>query len=125
MKNSLIIVAFFICGILGGLFSLLPELILKTDFSSYALYVLMFFVGVSVGADKDAWKIIKNAKLKIILVPLSIIVGTFIGVGVFSFFLVFLNVLSKPINHPVHVLPIYFIKPILVYIFNVVINQFI
>jgi len=87
MKSSLIIVTFFICGIFAGLFSLLPEFILENDLSSLALYVLMFFVGISIGADKNAWNIVKNARFKIVLVPISVIVGTFIGVGVVSMFL--------------------------------------
>ncbi len=87
MKNSLIIVAIFICGILCGIFSYLPEFILKNDLCSYVLFFLMFLVGVSIGADNNACKIIRNVKLKIILVPLSVIIGTFIGVGFFSFFI--------------------------------------
>ncbi|MEE9439746.1 MAG: lysine exporter LysO family protein, partial [Saprospiraceae bacterium] len=84
MKSSLIIVVFFICGVLLSVFSLLPGFLIETDFSSYVLYLLMFFVGISIGADKDVLKILKGAKLKIMLVPLSIIIGTFIGVGLFS-----------------------------------------
>ncbi|HNW83678.1 MAG TPA: lysine exporter LysO family protein, partial [bacterium] len=87
MKNSLIITAFFVAGVATGIFVLLPEFIIETDLSSYALYILMFFVGISIGADKGAWKIIKRAKFKIVLVPLSVIAGTFLGVGLISFFL--------------------------------------
>lgn len=87
MKNSLIITAFFVAGVATGIFVLLPEFIVETDLSSYALYILMFFVGISIGADKGAWKIIKRAKFKIVLVPLSVIAGTFLGVGLISFFL--------------------------------------
>lgn len=87
MRSSLIIVAFFICGTLCGVFSLLPGFITKTNLENYALYVLMFFVGISIGADKNAWKIIKNARFKILLVPLSVLIGTFLGVGIFSLFL--------------------------------------
>jgi len=87
MKGSLIIVTFFICGIFAGKFALLPEFILENDLSSFALYILMFFVGVSIGADKNALKVIKDAKFKIVLVPISVIVGTFVGVGLISFFL--------------------------------------
>ncbi|MCD4817356.1 MAG: lysine exporter LysO family protein [Candidatus Cloacimonetes bacterium] len=91
MKNSIVIVIFFICGILCGLFSILPKFFLSTDINSYVLYILMFFVGISVGADKSALKIIKKAKLKILLVPLSVVIGTFIGVGIFSIFIPNMN----------------------------------
>ncbi|MFO7736669.1 MAG: lysine exporter LysO family protein [bacterium] len=87
MKNSLIIVGFFVLGIIIGLYDLLPQIFVETDFSLYALYILMFLVGIGIGADKNAWKILKNAKFKIILVPLTVIIGTAIGVGIISIFL--------------------------------------
>ena len=87
MKSSLIIVSFFILGILLSIYSLIPKFLLESDLSSYVLYVLMFFVGISIGADKDVLKILKGVKLKIILVPLSIIIGTFIGIGFTSVFI--------------------------------------
>ena len=84
MKNSLIILGFFVAGTLLGLFSMIPPYILKNDLSPYALYLLMFLVGVSVGADKKAWGILKNARLKIIMVPLVVIAGTLAGAAVVS-----------------------------------------
>ena len=87
MKSSLSIVGFFILGILLSIYSLIPDFILKSDLSSYVLYVLMFFVGISIGADKDVLKILKGVKLKILLVPLSVIIGTFIGIGFTSIFI--------------------------------------
>jgi uncharacterized membrane protein YbjE (DUF340 family) len=47
----------------------------------------MFLVGIGIGADKNAWKILKNAKFKIILVPLTVIIGTAVGVSIVSIFL--------------------------------------
>ncbi len=87
MKNSLIIVGFFVLGILAGMYSLLPEAWLKNDLSAYALYFLMFLVGMGIGTDKKAWKILKSVRLKIILVPLTIIIGTLTGVAFVSLFL--------------------------------------
>lgn len=87
MKNSLIIVGFFAAGILLSLFSLAPSFVTNNDLSSYALYLLMFLVGASIGADKKAWKILKNARLKIILVPLTVIIGTLAGVALVSVFI--------------------------------------
>jgi len=87
MKSSLTIVGFFILGILLSIYALIPKFLLESDFSSYVLYVLMFFVGISIGADKDVLKILKGVKLKIILVPLSVIIGTFIGIGFTSVFI--------------------------------------
>lgn len=91
MKSSITIVGFFICGILAGLFSLLPKFLLDPDLSNYALYILMFFVGISVGAGRNVWQVIKKTKFKIMFVPLSVIIGTFIGVSIISFFLPKIN----------------------------------
>lgn len=87
MKNSLLIIGFFITGIAGGLYSFIPEFLSGSDLSNYILYGLMFFVGVQIGTDNNAWSIIRKVKYKILLVPLSVIVGTFLGVAVMSFFI--------------------------------------
>ncbi len=87
MKNSLIIVGFFALGIILGLYLLVPDVIIRNDLSAYALYILMFLVGIGIGADKKAWEILKNARLKIVLVPLTVIIGTLIGVSFISLFL--------------------------------------
>ncbi|MGE0090444.1 MAG: lysine exporter LysO family protein [Bacteroidales bacterium] len=85
MKGSLIIVSFFIAGIFTGFFNFLPEYFLQNDYSIYALYLLMFLVGVGIGSNKNAINLIKEVNFKIILVPLSIILGTYLGVCTFSF----------------------------------------
>jgi len=91
MKNSLIIVGFFIMGVLIGIFKFMPETLLQTELSTYALYILMFLVGIGIGVDKSAWKIIRKANIKIVLVPLTVIVGTAVGVTFVSFFLKDIN----------------------------------
>ena len=87
MKNSLIILAFFVVGIFLGISKMLPEQFLKTDFSMYALYGLMFLVGISIGADQKSWSVLRNMKIKIFLVPLGVIVGTLAGTAIASIFL--------------------------------------
>lgn len=79
MKSTLLILLFFVVGLLLSFFNFLPQEILENDYSKYALFVLMFLVGISVGADSSALSVIKSVKLKILLVPLCTIVGTFIG----------------------------------------------
>lgn len=74
------------CGVLAAYFSCLPSFLLSTDWSTYALYLLMFVVGMGIGADEQAWQIVKQAKIKIILVPLTVIVGSLIGVSIAAFF---------------------------------------
>ncbi len=87
MKNSLIILLIFIAGIAGSALGLLPDFLLHTDMALYALYGLLFLVGIDIGSNPDAWRAIKTINLKIILVPLSIIIGTLVGVSFFSLFM--------------------------------------
>jgi uncharacterized membrane protein YbjE (DUF340 family) len=84
MKGSLIILSFFALGMLFGIYNLLPDHFLQNDYSIYALYVLMFLVGIGVGSNKKSLSLIKSVNFKILLVPLSVITGTYIGVSVFS-----------------------------------------
>ena len=87
MKNSLIILAFFTVGVILGLLKKLPDAMLETDFSMYALYILMFLVGIGIGADKKSWSVIHQMKIKIVLVPLGIITGTLMGTALVSLLL--------------------------------------
>lgn len=87
MKGSLIILSFFALGVILGVTDSLPEFLLKTDFSMYALYILMFLVGIGIGADRKSWKVIQTINIKIFLVPLGVMVGTAIGVTIVSLFL--------------------------------------
>ncbi|MBI9057680.1 MAG: lysine exporter LysO family protein [Labilibaculum sp.] len=91
MKGSLIILGFFVLGLILGLTRFLPESILDSDFSIYALYLLMFLVGIGIGTDRSSWKVIREVNIKIVLVPLSVIVGSLLGVSAFSFFLSDIN----------------------------------
>ncbi|MHC1703296.1 MAG: lysine exporter LysO family protein [Tenuifilaceae bacterium] len=81
MKGSLIILGFFSVGLLLGYISALPSFLIENDFSSYALYFLMFLVGIGIGADTRAFQALKSYNFKIFLVPLTTIVGTAIGVS--------------------------------------------
>ena len=84
MKNSLIILSFFVGGVLIGMYKLIPNQVLEVDYSLYALYLLMFLVGIGVGSNKKSFEVIKAVNFKIILVPLSVITGTYIGVSIFA-----------------------------------------
>lgn len=84
MKSSLIILLCFAVGVLAGRFDLLPEILLKNDFSLYALFVLMFLVGISIGCDRKTLGAFKQQNLRIFLLPIGTILGTFFGVAVIS-----------------------------------------
>ncbi|MDA3866800.1 MAG: lysine exporter LysO family protein [Salinivirgaceae bacterium] len=82
MRTTLLIFAFFCVGLLLSWLQLLPEVLLKNDFSTIALYVLMFLVGIGIGADTGALRLIRRLRYKILLIPLGTIVGTFLGMVV-------------------------------------------
>jgi uncharacterized membrane protein YbjE (DUF340 family) len=51
------------------------------------LLALIFLVGVGVGANVRVWRILKEMHLRILLVPLSVVVGTTAGVAAAAVFL--------------------------------------
>lgn len=79
MRSSLIIFAFFVSGILAGLSGKFPSGFDLDKFGSLALYILMFLAGVSIGSDKNSWKVMATHNYKIIWVPVSIVIGTLAG----------------------------------------------
>lgn len=81
MRGSLIIVSFFAAGVLLARLGWLPVGIAAGDFSMYALYALMFLVGISVGSDKKAFQALRQQRVGIVLVPLATILGTLAGVA--------------------------------------------
>jgi uncharacterized membrane protein YbjE (DUF340 family) len=87
MKNSLIILGFFVAGVLLGISKMLPDQLIKTDLSMFALYGLMFLVGIGIGADKNSWSVLRQMNVKIFLVPIGVIFGTFLGTALVSIFL--------------------------------------
>jgi len=84
MKGSITILLFFVLGLLAGIYHLLPSIFTKNDYSLYALYLLMFLVGIGIGSNKKSLELIKAVNFKILLVPLSVITGTYIGVSAFA-----------------------------------------
>ncbi|MEG1585716.1 MAG: lysine exporter LysO family protein [Bacteroidales bacterium] len=87
MKGSLIIVLFFILGILTGYFDLDPTWLTEGNWSFYALCALMFCVGIDVGNDQAVLNSFKNINPRLALLPLATITGTLAGTFVISFFL--------------------------------------
>jgi uncharacterized membrane protein YbjE (DUF340 family) len=86
MKNSLIILACLIAGILAGILAMVPKGLLDPDPTVYALNILLFLVGVEIGANTRVWQVARSQNAKILLVPLSAVLGTFLGVALFSMF---------------------------------------
>ena len=84
MRESLIITGCFIAGVLLGRLADVPELFTTGEIALYVLYILMFLVGVSIGRDREIMKILRQQNLKIVLVPLGTILGTFVGTALIS-----------------------------------------
>jgi len=84
MKNSLIILACLLAGILVGILALVPKGFLALDPTVYALNALLFLVGAEIGANTRVWQVARSQNLRILLVPLSAILGTLLGVALFS-----------------------------------------
>ncbi len=84
MRNSLIIAGFFIIGILTGSGGLLPEQFPVEESLKYSLYGLMILIGLSFGSDPKLKEIIKSFKPSLLLIPLTTITGTFLGILVYN-----------------------------------------
>ena len=87
MKGSLIIVGFFVAGIICGLTGLLSINDFDIDVSFYALCALMFFVGISVGSDIDTLKGLRGLDMRLLFLPLFTIAGTLIACFLLSMLL--------------------------------------
>ncbi|HHU40704.1 MAG TPA: lysine exporter LysO family protein [Fermentimonas caenicola] len=87
MKGSIIIVSFFILGVLLGYMGLVPDSLIESDLSFYVLCALMFFVGLSVGCDTKTLKSFSKLNPKYFLLPIATIVGTLGGCVIISFLL--------------------------------------
>ncbi len=79
MKGSLIIVGFFILGIIAGRLGLLSIDSSGVDISFIALALLMLCVGIGVGSDLGALKSLKTLDSRLLLLPLVTISGTLLG----------------------------------------------
>ncbi|MBN1970324.1 MAG: lysine exporter LysO family protein [Candidatus Delongbacteria bacterium] len=92
MKSSIKILLFFIIGVFVALLSKDTNLnkilvfIKDKDLTTYALYLLMFLVGIGVGGDTKSWTILKKFSFKIVLVPIATIIGSLFGGVLLGYF---------------------------------------
>lgn len=84
MKGSVLIVAFFLAGVLLGRLADVPAFLRAEEPTLYALYALMFLVGISIGSDDKAWRALRRQGWRILLVPAWTWAGTLLGAGLAS-----------------------------------------
>lgn len=87
MIGSIIIILFFSIGVFAGMNGFSLNFLTIKDPSIYALYLLMFLVGIGIGSDSNVWNTLKKMNFKILLVPMTVITGTLAGTSICSFFL--------------------------------------
>ncbi|HZJ80869.1 MAG TPA: lysine exporter LysO family protein [Dysgonamonadaceae bacterium] len=87
MKQSVIYLAFFALGIALAIPGLIPSFFIENDLSKWILYLLLFFVGIQIGTNKNILNVTKSVGFKIMLVPLATTIGTFAGAIAISFLL--------------------------------------
>lgn len=83
-KGTLLVIIIFLLGMSAGTFPHLPPALQNPHLSSYTLYFLLFLVGVSMGANQAVWQMVRQLHGRILLLPVAIICGTLLGVGLFS-----------------------------------------
>lgn len=88
MKGSLIIVGFFIIGLLCGYAGIVDISRLGFDISFVALAVLIFLVGIGIGHNiSELKKNLRTLRPGMLLLPLVTIIGTLAGVLAVSLFI--------------------------------------
>ncbi len=74
MKNSIIVFLFFCAGCLLGFSG--ENKLDAHHISLYILYALMLQVGISIGSNKNLKQIVRQIRLKMLVIPLATIIGT-------------------------------------------------
>ena len=87
MKGSLIIVGFFVLGIIVGVCDVVPAGLLDGDVSYGALCCLMFCVGISIGCDTSVLKSFRKVNPRLMMLPVMTILGTLAGCAAASLLL--------------------------------------
>ena len=81
LKGALLPLALFIAGITLGLVIPSSLNIGGKEVDWYILSLLLFLIGVSVGADRKVWAALGSARKTMLLLPLVVVAGSFVGAG--------------------------------------------
>ena len=87
LQGSLVIVSFFVLGVLLALSGWMAVSEQVSDFSFYALAGLMACVGASIGSDPQTLKNFRALNPRLVLLPLCTILGTLVATSLVSLLL--------------------------------------
>ncbi|MGE4214522.1 MAG: lysine exporter LysO family protein [Anaerotignaceae bacterium] len=76
---SLLIVITLIAGVFAGFFVPVEYKTVIDQLSGWILYLLIFYVGIDMGLNRDIFGKIKNMGIKVLLVPFGALIGSFLG----------------------------------------------
>lgn len=79
MKGSLIVVGFFVIGLLGRIEKMVPSWLLDGDVSFVALCGLLLFVGLGIGLNPEMKKEVRSLSPRMALLPVVTIIGSWLG----------------------------------------------
>ena len=79
MKGSLIVVGFFVLGVLAGRSGSMPAWVLSSTTSFVALCALLLCVGIGIGLNPDMKNDIKSLSPRLALLPVATILGSWMG----------------------------------------------
>lgn len=79
MKGSLIVVGFFVIGLLSGIEKMVPSWLLDGDVSFVALCGLLLFVGLGIGQNPEMKKEVRSLSPRMALLPVVTIIGSWLG----------------------------------------------
>lgn len=79
MKGSLIVVGYFVIGLLGGIEKMVPSWLLDGDVSFVALCGLLLFVGLGIGLNPEMKKEVRSLSPRMALLPVVTIIGSWLG----------------------------------------------
>ncbi len=89
MKGALIILICFLSGVFAGQADAITAYI-GSDFLGYALYAMLVLAGMCMGFDTRNFLIVREFGFKILLLPVAIVLGSFlasiVAFGVLNFF---------------------------------------
>jgi len=79
MKGSLIVVGFFVLGLMAGRMEMVPAWLLDCRVSFVALCGLLLFVGLGIGLNPDMKREVRSLNPRLALLPIVTILGSWMG----------------------------------------------